>query len=129
MRLHRNSRSIHNLQNKNVSGNDIIINAFLKFFFRNLILLLTNIINDCLKIYYFSTVWKKEIIISISKPSKDKTLPKNYRPIALLSFLSKIYEHIILTYLQKDLNTKIRPLQFAFRPEHSKTLLLIKLTH
>lgn len=37
---------------------------------------------------------KKEIIISIFKQGKDRKLPENYRPIALLSSLSKMYEPI-----------------------------------
>ena len=69
------------------------------------------------------------MIISIPKPGKDHKLPANYRPIALLSSISKIYERIILSHLQTNLRNKIRPEQFAFRPEHSTTLQLTKLTH
>jgi len=64
-----------------------------------------------------------------SQTRQRHKLPENYRPIALLSSFSKIYKRIILTHLQTNLRDKIRPEQFAFRPEHSTTLQLTKLTH
>jgi len=36
--------------------------------------------------------WKKSIIIMIPKPGKDHTIPSSYRPISLLSCLSKLFE-------------------------------------
>lgn len=59
---------------------------------------------------------------------QKNNLPKNYRLIALYS-LSKFYQRITLTYLKNDLNTKISPEKFVFRPEHSTTPLLTKFTH
>jgi len=67
-------------------------------------------------------------IISILKPGKNHQLTEKYRPIALLSSLSKIYERLILQYPQKSLDGKIRDEQFAFRQNHSTVLQLIKLT-
>lgn len=120
---------IRGLQKKKAPGEDQITNTALKFLPYNTLLSLTKIINNCFKISYFPTAWKKAVIISIPKPGKDHNIPNNHRPIALLSSLSKIYERLILQYLQKHLHNKIRPEQFAFRPEHSTTLQLTKLTH
>ena len=39
--------------------------------------------------------WKISIIVPIIKPLKDSYLPKNYRPIALTSCISKIYERMV----------------------------------
>jgi len=41
--------------------------------------------------------WKKSIIIMIPKPGKDHTLTSSYRPISLLSCLSKLFEKWHLT--------------------------------
>ena len=120
---------IRNLRKKKAPGDDLITNTALKFLPNNVILSLTRIINSAFRICYFPLAWKKAVIISIPKPGKDHKQPENYRPIALLSSLSKIYERLILTHLQDKLKNKIRPEQFAFRPEHSTTLQLTKLTH
>jgi hypothetical protein len=93
-----------------------------------MILTLTKIINGCLKISYFPKAWKKASIISIPKPGKNHNLPESYRPIALLSSVSKIYERIILQNLKNSLSGKIRKEQFAFRHGHSTSLQLTKLT-
>ncbi|KAL4096389.1 hypothetical protein QTP88_021351, partial [Uroleucon formosanum] len=44
--------------------------------------------------------------------TKYKTILTNYRPIALLSSLSKMYEDLILTHLQTNLRNKISSKQF-----------------
>jgi len=108
-------------------GWDQITNTALKFLPKNKILQLTKIINSCFKLCYFPNMWKLSHIISIPKPGKNLQLPESYRPIALLSSLSKIYERSILFHLQSSLCGKIREEQFAFRQNHSTTLQLTKL--
>ena len=120
---------IRDLRKNKSPGDDLISNTALKFLPNNVLLMLTNIFNSCFKINYFPTAWKKAVIISIPKPGKDHKQPANYRPIALLSSLSKIYERLIHVHLQNALQNKLRPEQFAFRPEHSTTKQLTKLTH
>jgi len=120
---------IRNLCKKKAPGDDHITNTALKFLPNNMLLSLTEIINCSFRICYFPLAWKKAVIISIPKPGKDHKNPESYRPIALLSSLSKIYERLILSYIQNSLHNKIRPEQFSYRPEHSSTLLLTKLTH
>ncbi|KAL4104985.1 hypothetical protein QTP88_020260 [Uroleucon formosanum] len=116
---------ISNLCKKKAPGDDLITNTALKFLPNNTLLSLTQIINSSFRICYFPLAWKKAVIISIPKPGKDHKLPENYRPIALLSSISKIYERLILNHLQNILS----PEQFAFRPEHSTMQQLTKLTH
>ena len=43
----------------------------------------------------FPEKWKTAIIIPIPKPNKDSTLPKNYRPIALINCLTKLFERMV----------------------------------
>lgn len=78
----------------------------LKFLPKKILLSLTEIIKivergPSFKTCYFPIVWKIAVIISIPKPGKDHELSENYRPIALLSTLSKIYERLILTITYK----------------------------
>lgn len=112
---------------KKAPGEDKITNTALKFLPKNFILALTKIYNSCLKYSYFPTAWKKAVIINILKPGKDPAKTTSYRPIALLSSLSKIFERIILVNLQHSLTNKIRPEQSAFRREHSTTQQLVNL--
>ncbi|KAL4143249.1 hypothetical protein QTP88_005604 [Uroleucon formosanum] len=108
-------------------GEDLITNTALRLLPRNMILALTKILNGCLRLCYFPTAWKRATIISIPKPGKDPLRPDSYRPIALLSSISKIYEKIILLRFQKHISDQIRPEQSAFRSEHSTAQQLVKL--
>lgn len=118
---------ISKLAKNKAPGRDQITNTALKFLPKNKLLDLTKIINGCFNLCYFPSVWKLSSIISIPKPGKNHQLPESYRPIALLSSLSKVYERLILQSLQKSLAGKIRDEQFAFRQNHSTVLQLTKL--
>jgi hypothetical protein len=118
---------IFKLTKNKAPGRDKITNTALKFLPKNKLLDLTKIINGCLNLCYFPSIWKLSSIISIPKPGKNHQLPENYRPIAPLSSLSKVYERTILQHLQKSLANKIRDEQFAFRQNHSTVLQLTKL--
>lgn len=92
-----------------------------------MILALNKILNGCIRICYFPNSWKKASYIGILKPGKDPTLPDNYKPIALLSSVSKVLEKIILFDFKNQLANKIIPEQAAFRREHYTTQQLVKL--
>ena len=64
----------------------------------------------------------------LKKPSFDKNLQKNYRPISNLPFLSKILEKVILHKLLSHLqeNNLSNPFQPAYQAGHStETVLLV----
>lgn len=81
---------------------------------------MTVLFNSLLKLSYFPTAWKKAKIIMIKKLGKDNTDPINYRPISLLSSVSKIFEKIIHSRLICHLNATgaIPHCQFGFKPKH-----------
>jgi len=81
---------ISKLEKNKAPGRDLITNTALKFLPKNKLLDLTKIINGCFNLCYFPSIWKLSSIISVPKPGKNHQLPENYRPIALLSSLSKI---------------------------------------
>ncbi|GFX81290.1 RNA-directed DNA polymerase from mobile element jockey [Trichonephila clavipes] len=45
--------------------------------------------------------WKTAVVVPILKPNSDDTRPQNYRPISLLSGLSKAYEFVLLNRLNQ----------------------------
>ena len=78
----------------------------------------------------FPEKWKAAVIIPILKPGKDSTKCSSYRPIALISCLSKILEKILnkrlMWYLEK--NKLIDKSQCGFRQGRSTTDHTTRLT-
>ena len=112
---------IKKLPNQKAPGSDSIQNVVLKNFSRKALCQLTYIINASIKLSHFPACWKSANVIPIPKPNKDPQLPLSYRPISLLSVLSKVAEKVILHRLQKhDRKFRITPaFQFGFKPKHS----------
>ena len=81
-----------------------------------------SIISQSIHTSIFPTSLKYAIITPLLKNSNlDNKLPKNYRPISRLPFLSKIFERInskqIITYLSEN---ELYPInQSAYRKNHS----------
>ena len=73
------------------------------------------IFNAILRIGIFSSSWKV--------PGKDISLVTSYRPISLLSILSKLFEKIFSDIISTYIEThQIIPMhQFGFRKKHSTT--------
>lgn len=112
---------IRKLKNSKSPGDDMINNILLKHLPRKAIVLLTYIFRACVLQSYFPDKWKQAKIIAIPKPGKDLSRSSNYRPISLLSTLSKIFEKVILKRLNDHIssNNIIQNIQFGFRPGHS----------
>ncbi|GFW92003.1 probable RNA-directed DNA polymerase from transposon X-element [Trichonephila clavipes] len=115
---------------KKAPGKDGISNRMTKNFSLKTILILTILINKILTLNYFPKAWKEAIIFPILKPGKNKNIPSSYRPISLLSTLSKIIESIILTRLKEFLYTNniINPNQYGFTNKLSTLHPLLNLT-
>lgn len=119
---------IKNLNNKKAPGYDNISNNAIKKLPSSFLKYILDIINAILNFAYFPQPWKKAIVIPIRKLGCDPSLPQNYRPISLLSSLSKLAEQVIYTRIQDFLNTHniLIPEQFGFRPKHSTTHQLLR---
>ena len=87
------------------------------------------ILNQCTSSGIFPDLLKEAIIIPIFQKG-DKLLEKNYRPISLLSNISKIFEKALYSRLYGffDKNNCLYNLQFGFRNSHSATHALINIT-
>ena len=78
----------------------------------------------------FPDKWKHSYIVRIPK-SNDHTSPTNYRPISLLSILSKLLERHIYGIITEHLKSH-RPLaasQWGFQAGKSTTTALLSTTH
>ncbi|GBL94713.1 putative RNA-directed DNA polymerase from transposon X-element [Araneus ventricosus] len=108
---------IKKLNIKKACGRDGITNKMIKNINCTIVFALTEIINNIFNFNYFPNAWKTAVVVPILKPGKDPTIPDNYRPISLLSILSKITENFILDKLNEHrIGNKILCLeQFGFR--------------
>jgi Reverse transcriptase (RNA-dependent DNA polymerase)/Endonuclease-reverse transcriptase len=122
------SNIIKSLKNKKSPGHDEIDNRLLKNLPLEAICEITKIFNDCLSNVYFPETWKVARVIAIPKPGKDSRNPTNFRPISLLSSISKLFEKIIYSRLIDALGDKLRLDQHGFRTQHSTIHQLTRLT-
>lgn len=125
------SKLIRKLKIKKSPGNDKIPNILVKHLPRKGILMLMHILRACLKLSYFPISWKTAKVIPLPKPNKDSSDAGNYRPISLLSTLSKIFERMILNRIMEHLkqNDIILNEQFGFRKGHSSNHQLKRISH
>jgi hypothetical protein len=82
---------------------------------------LSFLFNSILKFGYFPAIWKPAKVIPIPKPNKPPPHATSYRPISLLSVISKLLERVIASRLTAFVNqTHLLPdVQFGFRKQHS----------
>jgi hypothetical protein len=111
-------------------GPDGIQNIVLQKLPRKAFAFLTVLFNACLALTYFPQEWKHANILPFPKPGKDNRQPQNYRPISLLSAISKVLERVINNRITAHLSKEdlLRPQQFGFRPGHSTTHQITRLT-
>ena len=93
----------------------------LKFGKRILVPKLVRLFNKIIAICAIPNAWKICKIITIYKGKGDKKDPSNYRPITLLSCLSKFFEVCIYNQLYPQINSKLPEFQHGFRRAHSVT--------
>jgi hypothetical protein len=113
--------AIKNLPVGKAPGYDLITATILRNIPRKTILLITYIFNSIIRLSHFPIQWKFSIITLFPKPGKPHHLPSSYRPISLLPLLSKLFEKLIITRIDKYITNSIAipHHQFGFRAAHS----------
>ena len=123
------ARHLRGVSTRKAPGPDNISPFLLKHCAEELTLPLTRIFQQCLHTSTWPTAWKEARVTPVYK-KKDKGDPANYRPISLLSAVSKILERIIAEQLTCHLEEHhlISPRQHGFRKGRSASDLLLLLT-
>lgn len=108
-------KCIDGLKNKNSSGYDFISNNLLKRISRSIVLPLVHIINLCFEQGVFPEELKIAKVVPVYKKG-EHDLVQNYRPISILTSISKIFETVILTRLNDFFfkSNILSPNQFGF---------------
>ena len=111
---------IDSLPNKTSSGYDNISNILLKKLKNELLIPLAHVFNQSLKQGTFPDAMKIAEVIPLYK-GKERYIESNYRPISLLTTMSKILEKIVCNRVYDFLNRtgQIVPTQYGFREGHS----------
>ena len=111
---------IDGLPNKTSSGYDNISNILLKKLKTELLIPLTHVFNQSLQQGTFPDAMKIAEVIPLYK-GKERHIESNYRPISLLTTMSKILEKIVYNRVYDFLNQtgQIVPTQYGFREGHS----------
>ena len=111
------------------SGPDGISSQMLKPVARVIAPSITRLINHLIQSGFFPVLWKTSNIVPIAKPG-DNASPNNYRPISLLSILSKLLERHIQGLLMEEVIEKslISEAQWGFLSGRSTTTALLSVT-
>ncbi|CAI6345322.1 unnamed protein product [Macrosiphum euphorbiae] len=112
--------ALHNCNSKSPGPDDIPF-TFLKNLSDNAINTLLAIFNLIWNNGIFPNQWRQALVIPILKPDKDKFNILSYRPISLISTLSKLLEKMINKRLVwfLETNKKFTKQQCGFRINHS----------
>ena len=117
---HELEKIVRNLPSKASCGHDNISNILLKDMIHHLSPVLTDIFNRSLSTGEFPTIMKLAEVIPLYK-NKERYYESNYRPISLLSTISKILEKLVYSQVYEflDRTGQLYENQYGFRAKHS----------
>ena len=114
------NKIIQNLPNKKSSGADHISNILLKQIGESILLPLTIIVNESLSSGVFPDLMKIAEVIPLHK-GKSRDSGSNYRPISLLTTMSKVLEKVVYIHVYNFLTDtgQLCDTQYGFHSQHS----------
>ena len=129
--MHELDEAIEALDSDKAYGFDDVHNLFLINLPKVRKMSLLGIINKLWRFSHFPEEWKLALIIPIFKEGKDPQLPESYRPISLLSCLSKLMEHMVCSRLMYVVESRhlLRDSQFGFRIRKSTVDPIVHIEH
>ena len=117
---------ITNLDSSKGSGPDCILVVVLKNCEPELSYILAKLINKCLKESCFKDCWKISSVVPVFKNVGERSTAKNYRPVSLLSVVSKVFEKLVNNRIVDHLEKcgLFSDFQYGFRSSRSTADLL-----
>ena len=86
---------ITNLDSSNASGPDCIPVVVLNNYEPELSYILAKLFSKCLKESCFPDCWKVSSVVPVFKNVVERSTAKNYRPVSLLSAVSKVFKKLV----------------------------------
>ena len=120
-------KAIKSLENKNTTGPDGLSELFIKQCSDTIIFPLLLLFNKSLESCIFPKIWKKSSIIPVFKSGNKQDI-KNYRPIAIMGTVAKLFDSIMAEKLTERLILHIIKYQNGFVKNRS-TLTNLLLYH
>ena len=117
---------IMNLDLSKASGPDCIPVMVLKNCELELSYILAELLNKCLKESCFPDCWKVSSVVAVFKNVGERSSAKNYRPVSLLSVVSKVFEKLVNNRIVDHLEKcgLFSDFQYGFRSSRSTADLL-----
>ena len=109
------NNAIFKMSRGRAPGLDGVSNEMIKCLWHSAHKYLLELYNSCLREGKFLTQWKRARVITLLKsPDKERTHPRSYRPISLLSGLGKILERLLVGRLMSLMNGRWNLAQYGF---------------
>ena len=117
---------VMNLDLSKASGPDCIPVVVLKNCEPELSYILADLFNKCLKQSCFPDCWKVSSVVPVFKNVGERSTAKNYRPVSLLSVVSKVFEKLVNNRIVDHLEKcgLFSDFQYGFRSSRSTADLL-----
>ena len=124
-------KALNSLDSHKSTGPDNVPTKLLKLIAILIYEPLTKLFNKSLQSGTFPKIWKEAFVTPIFKNSGSPSDVRQYRPISLLSCLSKILEKLVYSSIYSHLteNNLLSDRQSGYRAGHSTQLQLTYLTH
>ena len=124
------SKVIFGLDSSTACGPDNIPVIVLQKCCPELSSIFSKLFNKCLSESCFPASWKAASVVPIFKNSGERSDSSNYRPISLLTIISKVFESLINKHLISHLesNNLLSDHQYGFRSSRSTADLLTVIT-
>ena len=116
------AQGISSMKHNRSPGYDNILNECLLYCNDKILCITTCIFNHLFNLTTFPECWSKGMIVPVYKKG-DTNVPSNYRPITLLSAISKLFTRTLCKRISKwaTENFIFTEAQFGFRPSYSTT--------
>ena len=115
---------VMNLDLSKASSPDCIPVVVLKNCEPELSYILAELFNKCLKESCFPDCWKVSSVVPVFKNVGERSTAKNYRPVSLLSVVSKVFEKLVNNKIVDHLENcgLFSDFQYGFRSSDDTTL-------